>query len=253
MRARRKVIVMSSLSKAIQVLKFLGTPPYEKGVTEISGELGIVKSGVHFLLSELVEAGFVVRNPQTRRYHLGPGIFRLGMVYIDARGIAEVAAKVMSSISAVTKTSVLIGLIDGENVFLGYKHEVPGSYIYKSSMGQRFALNAGAIGKLFAAYMDETRLRGYQSKFKYSGGAVTDIEELIRQTREIRKQGYALTFGENVDGYFGLAVPIQEIRGQQMTGALSLVGPQNLYQEEHLQGWLSLLRDGATVIAESIR
>ena len=243
---------MSSLSKALQILKYMAEPPYEMGVTEISEKIGMVKSGVHKLLSDLTDAGFVVRNANTRQYCLGPAVFRLGAVYSDSKGISEVANNVMQAIVSVTKTSALVGLRDGDEAFLAYKLDAPGSFLYRGRVGRRFPLYAGALGKILGAYMEQEHLLEIIRQWglvRRTELTVTDTEILTRQFAEIRKAGYALSLGENIEGAFGLSVPIVDVRDGSVWACLCLAGPIELYKPECLNDWLRLLREGAREIA----
>jgi len=243
---------MSSVSKSLQILKFMGEPPYEMGVTEIAEKIGMVKSGVHKLLTDMAEAGFVVKDEKTKLYRLGPAVFRLGVVYSDAKGIAEVAGNVLQAIVAATRASSLVGLLEGDEAFLAYKLDAPGTFIYRGRVGRTFPLYAGALGKIFGAYMDRERLLGILERTGFTRKTrltVGDTETLFKQYEEIRKNGYALSLGENIDGAFGLSVPILDARTQSITADLCLAGPVELYKPEKLGEWLRILREGASEIA----
>ena len=54
---------------------------------------------------------------------------------------------------------------------------------------------------------------------------VGDTDTLFKQYEEIRRNGYALSLGENIDGAFGLSVPIVDARTQSVTADLCLAGP----------------------------
>lgn len=243
---------MSSVSKALHILKLLGEPPYEMGVTEIAEKLNMVKSGAHKLLGDLAESGFVVKEEKTKLYRLGPAVFRLGAVYSDIKGIAEAASNVLQAIVAATHASSVVGLLEGDEAFLAYKVDAPGTFIYRGRVGRRFPLYAGALGKIFGAYMERERLlkaldrTGFTRQTKLT---VNDTDTLFKQYEEIRKNGYALTLGENIDGAFGLSVPIVDARTQNITADLCIAGPVELYRPERLVEWLRILREGAFEIA----
>ncbi len=243
---------MSSVSKTLQILKYMGEPPYELGVTEIAEKIGMVKSGVHKILTDLVDAGFVIKDGRTKLYRLGPSVFRLGAVYSETKGIEEVASNVIRTIVTATNRSSLVGLLEGDEAFLAYKLDAPGSCLYSGRIGRKFPLYAGALGKLFGAYMEKSRISeildrtGMDRKTKLT---VTDREILFQQYDEIRQKGYALSLGENLDGAFGISVPIFDVRNQSVTADLCIAGPIELYRPEKLFEWLRLLQEGAKEIA----
>ncbi|MGN0837582.1 MAG: IclR family transcriptional regulator [Pyramidobacter sp.] len=243
---------MSSLHKALLILKYMGEAPYEFGVTEIADKIGMVKSGVYKLLADMSSMGFVVKDQKSRLYRLGPAVFRLGAVYSDFKGIEEVAENVMRAIVSVTHTSSLVGLLEGDVPFLAYKVDAPGSFLYHGRVGRSFPLYAGALGKIFGAYMERNHVLEILERTgmkKQTPLTVQDKETLLKQYDEIRKNGYALSLGENIEGAFGLSVPITDARSGSITADLCLAGPLELYKPECLNDWLRLLREGANEIA----
>ena len=245
---------MSSVSKTLQILKYMGEPPYEFGVTELAEKIGIVKSGIHKILADLADAGFVVQNRKSRLYRLGPAVFRLGAVYGDIKGISEVSQNVLQTIVKATQRSALVGICEGDEAFLAYKLDAPGSFFYRGQVGRKFPFYAGALGKIFGAYMDQAHV---MEAIERSGSFKTAVEKpdqsrLFEQFAKIREQGYALTVNENIDGAFGLSVPIIDARDHCMTACLCLAGPIELYDPEAVPDWLRLLREGASEISYKI-
>lgn len=242
---------MTSLGKGLQILKYMTEPPYEYGVSEIAEKVGIVKSGAHKLLVDLLNNGFVIQNKRTRQYRLGPAVYRLGTVYSEMRGIIEASDNVIKGISSVTGTSVLLGLRDADEAFLAYKIDPPGAFSYRGQVGRAFPLHAGALGKLLGAYMetrDAQRILDSAGLRKITSITVTDRETLFQQYSQIRRQGYCLALGENIDGAFGLAVPIFD-RNMEVWSCLCAAGPRELYKPELKEDWLRLLREGAKEIS----
>ncbi len=242
---------MNSHEKLIWILKRLGEPPYEMGVTELSREIGVSKSGIHKILKSLAEENLLVQNPSTRKYSLGPLIFRLGNVYSDSKGIWEVSHTIMDSLAKETGTAVLIGIREGDDPILAYKMGTDEKFIYQGQIGTRFPFNAGALGKLLTAFLPEDRIRSIlqtrsiQRKTPYTE---TDPDRLMEEYRRIRRQEYAVSIEENRVGAFGMAAPIRDRHGK-VWACLSLVGPRETFTPDVVDNWISLLRTGADEIS----
>lgn len=93
---------MNSTEKVLWLLKRLGEPPYAMTLTMLSEELACGRSGVYKLLSPLVKNSYVVQNQENKKYSLGPSLYRLGMIYADLKGIAQIAHPIMRKLSAET-------------------------------------------------------------------------------------------------------------------------------------------------------
>ena len=67
---RRDSAVLQTADRALQVLLAFRSRP-EWGVSELARELGLDKSVTQRLLSTLARRGFVLADPESRRYRLG--------------------------------------------------------------------------------------------------------------------------------------------------------------------------------------
>ncbi len=245
---------MNSYEKLIRILKRFGDPPYEMGITELSREMGVSKSGIHKIIRSLVRESLLVQNPSTRKYSLGPLVFRLGNVYSDSKGIWDVSHTIMHSLADRTGASVLIGIREGDDPILAYKLGIGDKYIYQGQTGSRFPFNAGALGKLLTAFLPEDRIRrilktrNIEKKTPYTE---TDPEKLMEEYWKIKKQGYAVSIEENLIGAFGMAAPIRDRHGN-VWACLSLVGPKETFTPDVVDLWLSLLRNGADEISSRL-
>ena len=74
-------------TRVADVLMLFTDGPDSLGVTAIARALGLSKTVVHRTLSSLVERGFLVSEPRTREYALGPSLASLG-----ARALRESSA-----------------------------------------------------------------------------------------------------------------------------------------------------------------
>ena len=67
---------VKSLHKAIAVLECFTTQEPELSITEISSKLGLYKSTVHNIVSTFEQHGYIERNPQTNKCHLGMKVLK---------------------------------------------------------------------------------------------------------------------------------------------------------------------------------
>jgi IclR family KDG regulon transcriptional repressor len=141
--------------------------PTRWGLRSSPGEIVVSKSGIHKILKSLAEENLLVQNPSTRKYSLGPLIFRLGNVYSDSKGIWEVSHTIMDSLAKETGTAVLIGIREGDDPILAYKMGTDEKFIYQGQIGTRFPFNAGALGKLLTAFLPEDRITQHTPDQKY--------------------------------------------------------------------------------------
>ncbi|MFN2220420.1 MAG: IclR family transcriptional regulator, partial [Anaerolineae bacterium] len=83
---------VQAVERAIAILKSFSTERPERGVGELSRELGLHKSTVSRLMQTLEQGGLLARNPETKRYRLGTELLGLAsqvLSYMDVREVAR--------------------------------------------------------------------------------------------------------------------------------------------------------------------
>ena len=75
-----------------------------RGMTlaEVSRQLGVHKASCHSMLSELLRAGWLLRDPVRKTYHLGPALVRLGREAAGRYPALVLARSAMAELSAAT-------------------------------------------------------------------------------------------------------------------------------------------------------
>lgn len=75
-----------------------------RGITlaEVSRHLGVHKASCHSMLSELLRAGWLLRDPVRKTYHLGPALVRLGRKAAGRYPALVLARSAMAELSAAT-------------------------------------------------------------------------------------------------------------------------------------------------------
>lgn len=71
-------------------------------LAEVSRLLSVHKASCHSMLSELLRAGWLLRDPIRRTYHLGPALVRLGREAAGRYPALELARSAMAELSAAT-------------------------------------------------------------------------------------------------------------------------------------------------------
>jgi DNA-binding IclR family transcriptional regulator len=64
--------IITSAQKCLQILKYLAYANEELNINQLAEAMDINKSSMHHYLSTLVVEGFLVQNPQTKKYRIGP-------------------------------------------------------------------------------------------------------------------------------------------------------------------------------------
>lgn len=245
---------MNSTEKVVWLLKRLGEPPFELGVSELAEEMGYDRSGIYKILRNLVDGGLIVQSNSTKKYSVGPALYRLGFVYSERKGIWEIASPVLKAISKITEETVSIGIREGDEAIMAHKLESPHVIRLEDKVGRKYPLNAGAIGKLLAAYHDEERVKKILETSileKKTETTIVDVEELLMEYEIIRKNGYATSNAENRAGSYGISAPIYSKDGV-VRACLCIAGQKYRFTDRKIKSWINLVVDGANEISHRL-
>lgn len=89
--------------RVVQVFELLSADPGSGlSLAEVSRRLGVHKASCHSMLTALLRAGWLLRDPVRKTYFLGPALVRLGAAATSRFPILDLARPVMAGLSAAT-------------------------------------------------------------------------------------------------------------------------------------------------------
>ncbi|WZL72440.1 IclR family transcriptional regulator [Clostridiaceae bacterium 35-E11] len=209
---------VSSLEKAMMVLKYLAKEPYQFTALELSKALQINRSTVHRILADLMKSMLVLQSPSTKKYKLGPMSYHIGAAYLHASNYSDEIAQIVDEAAKKLELSVGYAVIDDGNIITLYENE----HYFGMSMGYKpgtlYPINCGAYGKTLMAFYEpyqELEKIVYTTKLeKRTENTITDPKVLLQEYAHIRERGYAISDGENIKGAFGVGVPVRNSKNK---------------------------------------
>ena len=101
---------------------------------------------------------------------------------------------------------------------------------------------------LFVVNAALTELIGQLRLERFTDRTITDSDELLEQVRQVRRLGYAMSFGERVQDGAALAAPVLNQLGEAIA-ALAVIAPAHRTTRATLDGWIPLVLGAAREIA----
>ncbi|OEV04124.1 IclR family transcriptional regulator [Streptomyces oceani] len=222
---------LQTVDRALLVLLSFERSRPDWGVTEVAEEFGWDTSVAQRLLATLAGRGFLVSDPVTRRYRIGPAALRLGRLWERSGSLELLAKPVLEELSRTTGDTVLFSLPDSFHMRCVVAAEGPaGPLRYHPLVGELYPAHAGATSKSYYAFLpDEQRHRLFRGRpmARFTDRTVTDADLLEEELLRIRAQGYAWTVGEYDTGIGTVAVPV--FLGPEPYGSLSLGGAEERF------------------------
>jgi|SRR5579864_4033628 len=226
----------TSVTRALRLL--LGFDRYHasRSVAELAEHTGLHKSIVTRLMATMAQDGFVVQDPSTRRYRIGPMLFSIGSLYEPFAMYREIAEPVLSDLANRTGYTSCVGVPIGSEVIMVAVVEAPLTNGIRVSMviGSRRPIYIGATGKVILAGMADHQVRailGNGALTQWTPQTPASVQVLLDELVEIRRRGYATNREESTLGSGGVAAPILD-RAGVVSAALVVTFPVQFVSEE---------------------
>jgi IclR family KDG regulon transcriptional repressor len=171
-------------------------------------------------------AWYVVRDPVTNRYHLGPAL--LASAYLS-EGYAELAAicrPYLEELARKTGEAVTLAIeMDGVAISVDMV-DTTRPFTREVAIGRIIGDTASANGKIFAAFKSPTQMEAIlaRSHQQLTPNTITEPERLARELDRVAKEGVAFDLEERNIGTCAVAAPVRDQLGK-VIAAISVVAP----------------------------
>lgn len=228
---------LKTIERAFEILELLKE---EKriGVAELSREMDLPKSTVHDYLRTLTSMGYVVN--EGGRYRLGFQFLEFGGQMKYRTRLFHIAKSELERIVEETGEMVSVNVEEqGRFVILHAEHSSDSLQlgIYP---GITIPIHTHAAGKvMLAEYPDEKvdeiiDRHGLTARTEHT---ITDRDELRAELAEIREQGFAVDWNQQVVGMGVVAAPVKVESG--VIGSLGIVCPTDRLRDEEYRAELA--------------
>jgi DNA-binding IclR family transcriptional regulator len=219
---------------------------------DIAAANGLSKSTAHRLLKSMATAGFVIQDPLNRLYGLGPQILSLcSCPSVTHEHLITAALHEMKLLSDITGETVVLHLRMGaDRICL---EEIQSLHNLKLTAGKGYIapLYTGSAGKILLSELadyERDLLVSSMDLVRLGPATIVDKELLKEELKKVKRQGFATSFGERVEGSASISVPV---RGYLCPVALSILGPEIRFAPK-MMGHLEVLITAAQRISEKL-
>jgi DNA-binding IclR family transcriptional regulator len=175
-------------ARTVAVLDFLAAHPTESfTLSELSRRLGINGASAHAVLTELTDAGYLVRHPQHKTFRLGPVVIALGHAALESHPAVDVARDEMKRLATELDLECeASAAVAGEMVALGRAGPRRPGWS-GPAVGQRLPLVA-PVGAVFMAWAPPTAVDGWLARV----GGERERARYRRSLDVVRARGYSV-------------------------------------------------------------
>lgn len=174
--------------RVVRVIDFLVAAKGKRyGLSALARELGISKPTCLGILAELLSAGYVVRDPHTHAYGLGPALIGAGRAAQDGFAVGGAARRHLAELSARYTTTCTASAVVGETIMV-LEAVGPSGPAPSVRIGQRYPF-APPVGLMYVLWGPDSELDRWLAK-EPTLPVRLDESRLRTVVRECRARGY---------------------------------------------------------------
>jgi DNA-binding IclR family transcriptional regulator len=244
-------MIIQSVHRALGILSLFSHSRPSWGITDMAGAMGLAKGTVHNLVHTLVQAGFLKRDPETRKYSLGHSIFALGAIMSGTLEINQKAESPAHRLAATTGLVCRVAIWDVDAALVTLNVTPRHAQVLARQIGPRVVAYCSAVGRVLLAHLDPEARTAYFDQvdcIRFTPRTIVNRAELEDQLRQTLVRGYAINNQELAMGYASLASGIFAREGG-LAAAISLTGPPDDVLGENWETIVHQLRSTADEIS----
>ncbi|HUY50402.1 MAG TPA: IclR family transcriptional regulator [Streptosporangiaceae bacterium] len=218
-----------TIQRALELLKLLAESDDLVAVRDVAVALALPPSTSHRLLQQFISAGFVVADPASKRYRVGPALYRLAALIHSKADLAKTVQPFLDELTAACDEASLFAVFDRATATVAFAAKADSSQAlsYRINLNTPVSAYWGSSSQAILAYLPEPDLERVLASVHPSpvGNRPPVPEARFRAyLAAIRRRGYALTKGQKLPGAVGTAAPVFDAAG--VVGSLTVTIPE---------------------------
>ncbi|HEU0023412.1 MAG TPA: IclR family transcriptional regulator, partial [Thermoleophilaceae bacterium] len=159
---------VGTLARGLDILELFAGEPPELTQKEISERLGLPVPTVHRLTKLLIERGWLVRDPASRRLRLGLGVARLLPALLSGLRLPDLARGPLRAMADHSGETVNLAVLHGGEVVYLLSESGSRLLTLRSSVGLRLPVHCTALGKCLLAQLPDAEARRTAGREPYA-------------------------------------------------------------------------------------
>ena len=194
-----------------------------------------------------------MRDTETGKYRLGPGLLSLGNAYLDTQELRARSLIWADTLSKRADEAVWVAVLTGDHVTVVHHAFRPEGMVQILEVGASIPWSTCALGKAIVAFLPLERRAALLAEplARLTGWSVTEREQLARQLEAVTQTGYALEDQESTLGDAAVAAPVFDRTG--VAGAIGIIGPaERILDDSARQSHIVAVREVARQISREL-
>jgi IclR family acetate operon transcriptional repressor len=249
---RKERAAVKSLDRGLDILEYVGAAARPASFSRLLADLGIPRSSLFHLLSNLEARGFLARDAQSEGYRLGPRLPGLARA-VPEPSLRDRVAPFLDRLSGeLNETCGFFVRVD-DTVEVAVSAISTQALSYTMKVGARSPLYAVSGGKIVLAEMPPAELRNYLARVVLKAATPQTIRSKARLRQEVqsvRKSGFAYSHDEFTPGITAIATAIR--RKGAFAGTINVAVPSVRFTPARAEEFKEALRVTALAMSDAL-
>ena len=243
---------VKSVMKAFLIMEELDKSG-ELSIGDLSERLRMDKATVHRLINTIKDAGYIIQNPDNKKYSNSLKLLAMGNRVMDKTGVKHISRPIVEELAEKTGETINLGVRVGNKIYYIDKLESSSTIKVGLGIGTSVPCYCTGLGKAIMAFTDEKERDSVLDSVtleKYTDQSITDRALLIEELEKIKSKGYSVDDEEYVIGLICLGSPIFDYHGNPIA-AISVSSPKYRFEEKiHMPLYSELVVEAAQRISK---
>ena len=245
---------LQSLARGIDLLFLFSAEKPILSLEDVARELKLPESTAYRLAATLCKKNVLVRSPLGKGYELHASLLRLLAVVRAHIDIGSLALPSLEALARESGETSQLCLLQGNEVVCAEAVGSANAIRFMPEKGRGVPLHTSALGRVVLAFLPESFLVKYLRRpglLATTPYTITDPRKFRGTLRQIRSQGWAVSYQQNLLGARGVAAPIFDHSGT-VVASLGISGPHPRFSGPRAWSLVASLQKYARSISEAL-
>lgn len=222
-----------ALTRGLSILGLFDVDHREWTIDEMAEKTSLVRMTVYRMARTLESMAFLVRDPSTNRYRLGPAVLAMSYVADDQTKFLEAARPYLQALVEETEESVTLAIeVDGYPVCVSIMNTTR-PFRRQTATGRILGDIGTVHGKIFAASKPVSEREAIVAKprSRTTPKTITDKDQILAELDQIARDDVAYDMEGSYIGLCSVGAPVRDQFGE-VAATMSVVVPAGRFGPE---------------------
>jgi IclR family transcriptional regulator, acetate operon repressor len=243
---------VKSLDRGLDILEYVAGCPEPPSFSQLLGNLGIPRSSLFHLLTNLLSRNFLERDPRTERYRVGAEVVEIARK-VQRPSLSDRIAPFLHQLSLEVSETCGFYVQAGDTVEVVASAISTQALSYTMKVGMNAPLYAVSAGKIVLSELRSNELSQYLARVRFepvTPHTIRSKSRLKKEIQNVRTAGFAYSREEFTLGITAIATAVRN--ESKFYGAINLAVPTARFTPDRVGDFREALRRAARVIAKEI-